>query len=238
MAQWLVQRRKTIGLLLLIAIAALSVLFGVRSYRERQEQDAAAMLAVALRTYNSPVVAEGEAGSIAVAADEHGAAGHTHYTSDHAKFDGVVLALQPIIEQYGGFPSGRAAAFYLGNSLARLGRADEAIEALTRAADAASPLLRAMATYRLGELHIAQERYSEAIVILEPLVSRPPVGFPVEEALFAKGRAHEGAGDQRAAMLVYQRISEEHPTSIYSASARTRAEELAATLGISLDTEG
>ncbi len=237
LAQWFIQRRKSIGLILLIVIAAVSVLLGMRSYRLRQEQDAAAMLAVALRIYNSPVVPETE-GSIAVAeADEHGTGGHTHYPSLETKLEASVAALEPIVQEHPARPSGRMAAFYLGNALANLGQSDAAIAALEQAAKSSAPMLEAMARLRLGHLYVDLERYEYAVAAFRPLTENPPEGFPVEEALASKARAHEAAGDPQSAMLAYQRIVEDHPTSIYATVARTHAQELAASLGVDLDIE-
>lgn len=236
-AQWAMQRRKTIALALLAVVAIVSILVGVRTYRQRQEQNAAALLAVALSVYNSPVTPDGEGEAGAAAADEHSAAGHRHFDTEEAKHAAAVDALQAVVDGYAGYPSGRAAAFYLGNSLARLDRMEEAEAALLQAAESGSPLIRAMALQRLGDLYVQMERYTDAIAVFDDLVSDPPGSFPVEEALAAKARAHEAAGDVQAAMVAYQRLAEEHEDSVYALPARTRAEEIAAQLGVDLDAE-
>jgi len=233
---WVMQRRKTIGLVLLIAVAAGSALVGVRAYQARQEQNAAALLAVALRVYSSPVTVD-EATENA-AADEHSAAGHQHFASSDVKFEAAAAALQPIIDQYGGYPSGQMASFYLGASLSELGRSDEAEASLRRAAESSTPFVRAMASHRLGMFLLEQDRADDAAVVFEQLVREPPAGFPVEQALSAEARAHEAQGDRQAAMLAYQRIAEDYPGSVYAVEARTRAEEIAAELGVDLNTEG
>lgn len=232
---WVMQRRKAIGLVLLIAVAVASALAGVRSYRARQEQNAAALLAVALRVYNSPVTPDEAAES--AAADEHSAAGHQHFTTDADKYAASVAALQPIIDQYGSYPSGQMASFYLGASYTELGQAESAEAALRRAADSSTPMVRAMAMYRLGTFLLEQGRADDAAAVFEELARNSPAGFPVEQALNAEARAHEAQGDRQAAMLAYQRIAEDYPASVYAVEARTRAEELAAELGVDLDSE-
>jgi tetratricopeptide (TPR) repeat protein len=171
---------------------------------------------------------------VAAPADEHAAAGHQHFATSREKYEAAAAALAPVIEQYGSYPSGRTAAFYLGASLAELGRYDEAVSALEAAAEAGAPLIRGMALQRLGDLYVQIDRFDDAIRIFDRLVNGPPAGFPVEEALAAKARAHEAAGDDQAAMVAYQRIAEDHPTSVYALPAQTRAEELAAKLGVDL----
>lgn len=236
-ANWALQRRKTIGLALLLVVTAVSVLIAVRSYRQRQEQNAAAMLAVALEVYDSPVTVEDSPEGQVAPADEHAVGGHRHFTTQQAKYEAVVEALQPIVNEYGSYPSGRAAAFYQGVSLAGLDRLEDAETALEAAAAAGSPIIRGTALLRLGELYVGDGRFEEAIAVFDRLASDPPASFPVEEALLAKARAFEAAGDSQAALIAYQRIAEQHGDSVYAAPARERAEELAAILGVDLDAE-
>lgn len=239
LTHWFMQRRRTIGLALLGVLAVVAVIVGVRAYRDRQEQNAAALLAVALRVYNSPVtVGEDAGGESAVVADEHGAAGHRHFATDQEKLAAAIEALQPIVDSYVAYPSGQAASFYLGTSLAALGRPEDAEAALQRARGASAGFIQAMAMNRLGILFLDQGRNEEAVAVFEELARRTPDGFPVEEALAAEARAHEAAGDRQAAMVAYQRIVEDHPGSVYASLAQTRAEELAAELGVEGDEQG
>lgn len=236
LAHWAMQRRKTIGLVLLVVVAIVSVLVGVRTYRQRQEQNAASLLAVALGVYSSPVTSDAAADT-AGDADEHLAAGHRHFDTDAEKYEAAVEALRPVVDQYASYPSGRAAALYLGNSLAELGQMEEAEAALRQAAESGASLIRGTALQRLGDLYVQMKRYDDAVAVFDRLIDNPPATFPVEEALAAKARAQEAAGDVQAAMVTYQRLAEEHEGSVYAVPARTRAEEIAAQLGVDLDAE-
>ena len=230
---WLVERRRTIGLGLLVVAAGVSLLAGMQAYRTRQEQNAAAMFAAAMRIYDSPVIdVTGLDDAVAAALTEG-----SNYSSDHEKYEAAVAAFTPVVEQYGSQPSGRAAAFYLGASLIALERDEEAIVALRTAAEAGTPLVRAMSLYRLGTLLSDLGQHEEAVATFEALVDPIPAGFPAEEAMFAKARAQEAGGDTGAAMMTYQRVATGDPGSIYAVPARVRAEELAARLGVSLDAE-
>ena len=227
---WLMQRRKSIGLVLLFAVAGLSVLAGVRSYRNRQEQNAAAMLAVALQAFNAPIA--GAPTTVPASSP----AGPT-YDTEEAKLEAAIWPLQAVIDVYATYPSGRAASFYLGTTMAALGRLEAAEASLRDGAQAAAPLPRAMSLLRLGELFAQQERYADAIEVFDQAISDPPEGFPVEEALVAKARTHAAAGEEQQAMLAYQRIVDNHEGSVYAQSAKTRADELAAALGLDPDVE-
>jgi len=232
-AGWLVERRRTIGLGLLVVVAGVSLLAGIQAYGTRQEQNAAAMFASAMRIYDSPVIEVAELDAAVAAALTEGQS----YSSEQEKYEAAVAAFAPVTDQYGSQPSGRAAAFYLGASLIALERGDEAIVALRTASESGTPLIRAMSLYRLGTLLSALDQHEEAIATFEALANPVPEGFPAEEAMFAKARAQEAGGDSTAAMVTYQRVADGDPGSIYAVPARVRAEELAARLGVSLDAE-
>jgi len=220
---WLVERRRTIGLGLLVVTVGVSLLAGMQAYRARQEQNAAAMFAAAMRIYDSPVIDVTDLDAAVAAALTEGSS----YSSDQEKYEAAVAAFSPVVEQYGSHPSGRAAAFHLGTSLIALERSEEAIAALRTAAEAGTPLVRAMSLYRLGTLLSDLGQHEEAVATFETLVDPIPAGFLAEEA----------GGDTGAAMMTYQRVATGDPGSIYAVPARVRAEELAARLGVSLDAE-
>ena len=265
-ARWAMERRRRIGLVVLVVVAVISGVIGIVNYRARQEQRAAGLLAAALDIYQSPIatvdpglvvaepavdpVAEGTgdataaagsteatSGSVPAGADEHSSAGHRHFESEEARLQASVEALRPIVEEYGAYPSGQAAKYYLGIALADLGEVEEAAETLGDAAGASVPMVGSMARYRLALLFAAEQRHDEALAELDRLVRDPRGGFPVAEALLAMAREYEAAGDRQAAMLTYERIADEHGTSVYAIEARNRADQLAAELGVDLDVE-
>ena len=240
---WVLERRRRVGLMALGAIAVVAVLIGVQGYEKRQETRAAALLAVALEIYGSPIEDPENAaspeggGATPSAADEHAPSGHRHYSSEDAKLEAAAIALGPIIEEYGRYPSGSFAYYYLGLCFYALERVDKAIEAFSAAAESDLPLLSSIARYRLGLTYSDEGRNDEAIEVLETLVQETDSAFPVEEALMAKARAHLAMGNQQAAMVTFQRIVESYSASLYASQALQRAEELAADLGVDLTSE-
>ena len=238
---WVYRRRGRLGLVVLGLMAVAAGLVGMTIYGERREERAAAMLAVGLQIFRSPVGSSepgaGGAETTSHAGDEHGGAGHRHFATETARYEAVVEALRPVVEEFAGSPSGQLAAYYLGISLSGLEEHDDAATVLHQASESSSPLVAAMAKYRLGMLQLQRRDDAEAIEAFGQLAAERGSGFPVEEALMAKGRAHQEAGDSQAAMVAYQRIVEEHAGSIYAAEARQKAEELAAQLGVSLEPE-
>lgn len=253
--RWLMQRRRRIGWGLLIAIGIASVLAGVWMYRARQEEKAARQLGVALQIYHSPEEDASTAGasgnpaaagdgataagsrSSAAVSDEHGGAGHRHFETAEARYEAARDALRPIVEQFGGYRSGRVAAFYLGLCEARLGNPEAAIESLERATESSKSLIAATARYRLGQLYLDRGRPDDAVATFEKLVEANTDYFPAGEALMAKARAHEAADDRKAALATYRRVVENHGESVFASEARSRVDELSAQLGLDPDVE-
>lgn len=261
---WLMERRRRIGWALLAVAVVLSVIFSVRFAHQRQEQQAAALLAAAMDVYRAPVVpptedvatpvsdtpdavgdpgaaggqeAETEEGSASATPPEPAPTG-LQFASLEEKNSAAIERFEPIVERYGGRPSGRLAAYYLGISQSELGNADAAIEALQQAADGSAPLISAMALYRLGQLELGRGNASAAVDYFDRLMESGDGLFPPEEALMSKARAHEDADDPRAALAAYQRVLNEYAGTSAEVEARARAEELSARLGVEMQGPG
>ena len=168
----------------------------------------------------------------AAAADEHSAVGQRHFTTEIARCEAAREEFAPIVQRYGRTPSGRVASFYLGLCEISLGNGEAATEALQQAAGASQEIIATVSLYRLGQLQLAEGKLDEAIASFDLLLARNSDAFPADEALMSKARAQEAAGDQRGAMISYQRVVDEHPDSFSATDARGRVEELAAELGL------
>jgi tetratricopeptide (TPR) repeat protein len=160
------------------------------------------------------------------------------FATSEEKFRAARERFQPIVERYGGRPSGRIAAFYLGICEFELGDMAAASEALGQAASASEELISAMALYRLGQLELGAGNAEAAIQAFDRLLAADSNLFPRDEALMAKARAHEQAGDPRTALATYQRILDVHADSQSAVEARARVEELSAQLGLDPNVNG
>lgn len=266
--RWLMERRRRIGWGLLAVALLVSVVLSVKLLRQRQEQSAASLLAVAMEIYRAPVVppapdavATPVADTTDADSDPEGTAQDTsdagsdeegttdggvpaedpppppeftglQFASAGDKYRAAIERFEPIVERYGGRPSGRLAAFYLGICESELGDTEAAIVALTKAADASEPLISAMALYRLGQVELGVGNADAAVEYFDRLLQLDGGFFPDEEALMAKGRAQRDAGDQRGALATYQRVLQEYAGSYSEIEARTHVEEISAQLGL------
>ncbi len=255
---WLMDHRRRIGWALLAVAVVISVIVSVRFSHQRQAERAAALLAAAMDVYRAPVIPPMPGPVATPIADDPEAApdGATdggsdpetppeepaplpepvvvglQYSSELEKYTAAIERFVPIVERYIARPSGRVAAFYLGICHAELGDTDAAIASLTQAAEASEPLISAMALYRLGQLELDVGNADAAVEYFDRLLERAGGLFPREEALMAKARAHQSAGDPRAALATYQLVLQDFAGSYSEIEARTQVDEISAKLGL------
>ena len=121
----------------------------------------------------------------------------------------------------GGTTPGPLATYYRGVTLFRLGRTDEAVEALKGFVAQASgehPLDWAGRAL-LAQLYADAGNTERAIALLEE-VTGPDSEYPVEQALLQLGIAQQKAGDTSAARRSWQRVVDEFAVSASAREAR------------------
>ena len=268
--QWLVGHGRRIGWLLLILALVVSIVLGVRFAHQRQETQAAELLAAAMEVFRAPVIPTEQAPSVDQVAESTAESGadiespeipgtdsgtsandslESASTTDSAmsslqfrteaeKCRAALDRFEPIVERYASSPSGRVAAFYAADCQVRLGSIDAAVAAFTQAAEARGSLVSTMALYRLGQLERGRDNAEAAVAYFDRLLETPRNLFPREEALIAKARAFQEAGDARAALENYQKVVDEFGDSYTAGEARAQISELSAQLGLDPDIEG
>tara|TARA_B100000745_G_scaffold68677_1_gene40918 strand:- start:237 stop:1103 length:867 start_codon:yes stop_codon:yes gene_type:complete len=262
---WLVSHGRRIGWLLLIVALVVSIAFGVQFAHQRQETRAAELLATAMEIFRAPVVPAEQAASVdeesidesavdietpappgtepdAIANSSDVSVGPAisglRFATEAEKCRAALDRLEPIVERYANSPSGRMAAFYAADCQVRLGSLDAAIVAFSQATEARGTLVSAMALYRLGQLERQRDNAEAAVAYFDRLLDTPRNLFPRGEALIAKARAYQEAGDARAALASYQKVVEEFGDSYIAGEARTQISELSAQLGLDSEIEG
>lgn len=121
----------------------------------------------------------------------------------------------------GGSPPGPLATYYRGVTLFRLGRGEEAVEALETfvgEADGEDPLDWAGRAL-LVNLHADSGNSARAIELLEEVIQEDSA-YPVEQALLQLGLVQQGAGDEAAARRSWQRIVDEYAATSSARQAR------------------
>ena len=110
--------------------------------------------------------------------------------------------------------SGKVASYYRGALLHRLGRTDEALEALESVAGSgAESTVVATAQGLMTRIWIESGNSDEAVAYLSAITDGTRSGYPVDQALLALGRIHKSRGEKAEARRVLQRVVDEFPAS-------------------------
>ena len=134
-----------------------------------------------------------------------------------ADFDRLAAALDGFdncVDKLGNEPAGQVARYYRGVTLHRLGRNDEAIEALetVEIPPDSLPTLGA-AKALLADLLVENGDVERAVSLLTELADGSGSGYPAEMALLQLGRIQRGQGSEEAARASWDRIVTEFPES-------------------------
>ena len=107
----------------------------------------------------------------------------------------------------------RLARFYEGAALYRLGRLDEAVEALGAVGTEGGDTLVGTTQLLLAQVHVAAGRTDDAMALLEGLASQSDPAIPADRALLELARLQLGTGRTGQAQLSLERILTEFPLS-------------------------
>lgn len=198
---------------LVIAISAYSWWSG------RTAAQADALLAVAMQTYDAPIV---PAPTVPGATQQAGT-----YPTEQARSEAALAAFQNVIEQYPSTDAATAARYHHAASLAAIGRYAEAATGFQAAIDAAGDSLFG-ATARLGQAEalIAAGQFDQGIKVLEELSANRDGLLPVDGVLMQLARGYQKAGKSAEARTTFKRVVDEFPDSLYVPQARTELAKL------------
>lgn len=198
---------------LVIAISAYSWWSG------RTAAQAEALLAVAMQTYDAPIV---PAPTVPGATQQAGT-----YPTEQARNEAALTAFQNVIEQYPSTDAATAARYHHAASLAAIGRYAEAEKGFQAAIDGAGDSLFG-ATARLGQAEalIAAGEFERGITVLEELSANRDGLLPVDGVLMQLARGYQKAGKSAEARTTFKRVVDEFPDSLYVPQARTELAKL------------
>ncbi len=220
----LAPRRGQVLLITVIAVVAVAGIVGMTVWRQRGNVDAEHALAEAMVAFNAPVVpisTEPSAPGEVPAAATIGATGS--FATEAAKLAAAVPKLKAAADTYPDTTAGITARYHYASSLATLGKHDEAIQAfdeVTRRAGADS-LYGRMARLGKADTQRRAGQLDAAIATWKELASATDERLPKDAILMELARTYQSAGKTDEARKTFNQIVEEHPTSPYSAEARS-----------------
>ncbi len=203
-------------------VAVIVVLVAVSAYTwwsGRTAAQADTLLAVAMQTYEAPVV---PAPTVPGATQQAGT-----YPTETARSEAALAAFQNVITEYPSTDAATAARYHHAASLAAMGRYAEAAEGFQTAIDTAGDSLFG-ATARLGQAEalIAAGETDRGLTLLEGLAADRDGVLPVDGVLMQLARGYKKAGKPAEARTAFKRIVDEFPDSLFVPQARTELTKL------------
>ncbi len=198
-------------------IAVLAIVVAISAYSwwsGRTAAQAEALLAVAMQTYDAPIV---PAPTVPGATQQAGT-----YPTEQARSEAALAAFHNVIEQYPSTDAATAARYHHAASLAAVGRYADAEKGFQAAIDAAGDSLFG-ATARLGQAEalIAAGQFDRGIKVLEDLSANRDGVLPIDGVLMQLARGYQKAGKAGEARTTFKRVVDEFPDSLYVPQART-----------------
>ena len=212
-----------------VAIAVVGIaVFGLLSYRNREQAKGTELLAqatVVLNTAVVPVNAETKPGD-APAAGGIGAKGT--FSTETQKLNTAVPKLRAAADAYPDTAAGIQARYHLAASLAALGQQKEAITQFDEVVRRAGPdsLYGRMAQLGKADAQLSSGQADAAIATWKELAAKKDANLPEDAILMQLGRAYQAKGNTAEAKKTFTDIVDNHPDSPYVAEARKELETL------------
>jgi tetratricopeptide (TPR) repeat protein len=202
-----------VGVVLLAAFGALAYF---QSHRTREAQRA---FQEALGAFEAPVASE-----LAPGADRP--TGQVFATAED-KYKTAAAGFEGVARRYGSMDLGKRAEYYAALARIELGQYTEAEKSL-RELQAREPgeLLADLARVALGDLYRKSGETDLAVETYRSVAQSADTDVPRDYALNCLAGTLEDAGRYTEERAAYRELIEEHPASVYAASARARVEYL------------
>jgi TolA-binding protein len=212
-----------------VAIAVVGIaVFGLLSYRNREQAKGTELLAqatVVLNTAVVPVNAETKPGDAPAAA---GIGAKGTFSTETQKLNTAVPKLRAAADAYPDTAAGIQARYHLAASLAALGQQKEAItqfdEVVRRAGT--DSLYGRMAQLGKADAQLASGQTDGAIATWKELAAKKDANLPEDAILMQLGRAYQAKGNTDDAKKTFTDIVDHHPDSPYVAEARKELDSL------------
>jgi TolA-binding protein len=218
----LATRQRDITWVVVVVVALLAIVGGYTWWRQSTAGRGTELLANALAVYEAPVVP--------LAAPTPGGAPPVQqpgtYLTEQSKLEAALPKFIEAADRYPSTNAGIVARYHAAAILANLGRFSEAEQRFQEVvAKAGTSLYARMGRLGVAESQVAQKKYDNAITIYTEMSRDTTSQLPVDGVLMQLGRACARAGRKEEAVRAFTRVTEEFPTSQYTADAKRELEE-------------
>lgn len=221
------ERGKHVGLTVGIIVAIGVIALAYMGLKQRSNRSAEEALAQAVVTLNARVIPPSDPDAADLPASASIEAAGT-FRSEKAKLEAAVPKLKAAVDAHPDKEAGIEARYRLAGALAALGRTDEAIaefgEVVKRAPK--DSVWARMARMGLADTQTRSGQLDAAITSWKQLADDKTADLPEDAILMELGRAYVAKGNAEEARKTFTQLLEKHPTSPYSADAKTELDAL------------
>lgn len=226
--EWVEPRSRQLSTTLLAVVVVAGAVFGVLTWRNRQQAQGQDLLAAAMVTLNTAVVpvTQPTAPGEAPAAASIGAKGT--FSTEEQKLNAALPKLRAAADAYPDTEAGITARYHLASTLASLGKQKDAIaqfDEVARRAGADS-LYGRMAQLGKADAQAQAGEVDAAIATWKALAAKKDANLPEDAILMELARAYQAKGNTEEARKTFSQIVDDHPDSPYVADARKELESL------------
>jgi tetratricopeptide (TPR) repeat protein len=217
------QVRIIAGIVAVVGIAVLAIVLSRQNSRSRADE----ALAEAMVAYNARVIPPSDPD----AADLPEAAALSStgtFTTEAAKLRVAIPKLQKVADAYPDRQAGIAARYHLAGAYAALGQNDDAIKQFGEVVKRApkDSVYGRMARMGQADSQSRAGQIDAAIAGWKQLADENSPDIPSDAILLELGRAYAAKGNMAEARKAFTQLLEQHPTSPFSADAKTGLEGL------------
>jgi len=143
------------------------------------------------------------------------------YPTLQAKLEAALPKFMAAADGYPNSQPGQMARLHAAETLARLGRRDEAMTQYDMLTGASSPLIARAAKLGKASVQLTAGQYDPAIATLKELADQKDGALPTEALLMELARAYRMAGKTEDARKTLTQVVEQHADSPFAADAKT-----------------
>jgi predicted negative regulator of RcsB-dependent stress response len=195
-----------IAAVLLVVLAVLAV-YSWRSYEQRQELTANALLGAALNTFNAYVgtASEGALGP-----------GTQAFSTPAAKYQAALKQFGEVVEKYPRQKAAEIALYHVGVCQSQLGNSSAAVKTLEQAEHSSDSDIGSLARLALADELARTGKLDAAKNIYTQLAAHPTPAVPAATAWLALANA-DRASQPAAARQIYERLAKDYGSDTYVA---------------------
>jgi tetratricopeptide (TPR) repeat protein len=223
---WAEQRRSSIVATLAGTAVVAAVVGGIFYWRSSQDVTARSLLAEAMVVHEARVQPPAPPAGTTTDPTAPGGQLPGTYPTEQAKLEAALPKFLTAADRFPTNAAGITARFHAAQTLASLGRTEEALRQFDQVIATANPLLARGARLGKAQAQLRAGQFDPAIASIKELTEQKDTGLPPDALLFELARAYKLAGKTEDARKTWNEVVEKHADSPYVSEAKTELERI------------